>query len=108
MVYEEISAVRRRLLHRRVAALNSLALALAAAGQTDAAVDELQQAVALCAAQGDRHREAALHDHLADLHHAAGREDAAMAHLKQAVTIFAQIGAEDDWPNPEIWKLVEW
>lgn len=94
--------------HARIAAHNSLALALAAAGQTDAAVDELQQAVALCAAQGDRHREAALHDHLADLHHAAGREVAAMAHLKQAVTIFAQIGAEDDRPNPEIWKLVEW
>ena len=94
--------------HARVAAYNSLALALADAGDSDAAIAQLERAIALCAAQGDRHREAALHDHLADLYHAAGREEDAMAELKQAVAIFAQIGAEDARPNPEIWKLVEW
>ncbi|MCB0162162.1 MAG: tetratricopeptide repeat protein, partial [Caldilineaceae bacterium] len=94
--------------HARVAAYNSLALALADAGAIDAAITQLEQAITLCTAQGDRHREAALHDHLADLYHAADREEDAMAELKQAVAIFAQIGAEDTRPNPEIWKLVEW
>lgn len=66
-----------------------------------------EQALELCARQGDRHREAALHNNLADLHHEIGRSEAAMAHLKEAVTIFADIG-EEGVALPEVWKLVEW
>ncbi len=67
-----------------------------------------EQALARCAAQGDRHREAALHSHLADLLHATGHAEAAMAHLKQSVTIYAEIGAQAGTLQPEIWKLAEW
>ena len=63
---------------------------------------------ALCAAQGDRHREAALENNLADLHHAAGRTEESMAHLKRAVAIFADIGGDEATPLPEVWKLVSW
>jgi hypothetical protein len=61
-----------------------------------------------CHTHGDRHREAALHNNLADLCHALGRSEEAMAHLKQAVNLFAEIGADLDERQPEIWKLVEW
>ena len=89
------------------AALNNLSLALRAGGETEAAIDVAEQALELCARQGDRHREAALHNNLADLHHEIGRSEAAMAHLKEAVTIFADIG-EEGVALPEVWKLVEW
>jgi tetratricopeptide (TPR) repeat protein len=67
-----------------------------------------ESALALCASQGDRHREAALHNNLADLLHALGQTEAAMAHLKQAVSIYAEIGVEAGTVQPEIWKLSEW
>lgn len=54
-----------------------------------------ETALALCAVQGDRHREAALRNNLADLLCAQGQEDAAMAELKQAVAIFAEVGARE-------------
>lgn len=66
------------------------------------------EALALCAALGDRHRDAALENNLADLHHAAGRGDAAMEHLKRAVALFAQVGADERTRLPEVWKLVSW
>jgi tetratricopeptide (TPR) repeat protein len=74
-------------------------------GNTAAAIALTEEALTLCTAQGDRHREAALHNNLADLLHAAGQPAAAMQHLKQAVAIFAEIG---ELAQPEIWKLVEW
>ena len=67
-----------------------------------------EQALALCVAQGDRHREAALENNLADLLHAAGRPEEAMEHLKRAVAIFAEVGADEATRLPEIWKLVAW
>jgi hypothetical protein len=72
------------------------------------ALDLTRTALALCASQGDRHREAALHSNLADLLHATGRQEEAMAHLKQAAAIFAQIGGPEGHLHHEIWKLVEW
>ena len=57
----------------RVAALNNLALAQRARGEHGRAIELTREALALCAAQGDRHREAALRNNLADLLHAAGR-----------------------------------
>ena len=92
----------------RIAALNNLAQVRAAAGDIDQAIELTEQALALCHAQGDRHREAALHGNMADLLHAAGRGEEAMDHLKQAAAAFAEIGAEEGEPQPEIWKLVEW
>jgi tetratricopeptide (TPR) repeat protein len=89
----------------RVAALNNLALALGAGGQTAEAIEIAGTALHLCARLGDRHREAALRNNLADLLHAAGREEESM--VKRAVEIFAEIG-EGDGLRPEIWKLVEW
>ena len=71
------------------------------------ALELTRTALALCAAQGDRHREAALHNNLADLLHAAERPEEAMEQLKRAVTIFAEIGAEGE-PQPEVWKLARW
>ena len=92
----------------RIAALNNLALAYSSSGEIERAIQLTERALALCAAQGDRHRAAALHNNLADLFHAAGRAEVAMTYLKQAVTIFAEIGAEACAPQPEIWKLMEW
>lgn len=91
----------------RVAALNNLALVHRAAGRLDLATELTADALDLCTAQGDRHRQAALHNNLADLLHAAGRRDEAMTHLKQAVAIFAEVG-EPDRLQPAIWQLVEW
>jgi len=53
-------------------------------------IELAETALALCSAQGDRHREAALHNNLADVLPAAGQNDPAMAHLKRAVAIFAR------------------
>jgi predicted ATPase len=90
----------------RVAALNNLALR--ASGELDATSELQQRALALCVAQGDRHREAALRNNLADTLHDAGETGAAMAQLKEAVSIFAEIGQEAGERQPEIWKLIEW
>ena len=94
----------------RAAALNNLALALRAEGELDRALELTEEALELCAAVGDRHREAALANNLADLLNASGRREEAMDHLKSAVAIFAEIGegGADRTSEPEIWKLVEW
>jgi tetratricopeptide (TPR) repeat protein len=92
----------------RVAALNNLALTASAGGRIDDALALAEEALALCVAQGDRHREAALHSRLADLLHEAGQLEPAMAHLKQAVRIYAEIGVEAGAVQPHIWKLTEW
>jgi tetratricopeptide (TPR) repeat protein len=86
-----------------VAALNRLALALAASDASRAAA-LAERALALCLARDDRHRAAALHNTLADLRHAAGDGEAARAHLREAVTLFAAIGHD----QPAIWMLAEW
>jgi tetratricopeptide (TPR) repeat protein len=91
-----------------VAALNNLALVAREAGEPERALELTEQALALCAAQGDRHREAALENNLADLHHEAGRPEEAMEHLKRAVAIFSEVGADEATRLPEIWKLVSW
>lgn len=91
-----------------MAALNNLALAYSASGETEQAITLTEAALSLCVSQGDRHRAAALHSNLADLLHHAGRREAAMTHLKQSVSIFAEIGVEAGSYQPEIWKLVEW
>ncbi len=92
----------------RVAALNNLALADRASGDTARAIKLTQTALELCQTQGDRHRQAALHNNLADLLHQAGQSEQAMEHPKLAVAIFAEIGEEAGALQPEIWKLVEW
>jgi tetratricopeptide (TPR) repeat protein len=95
----------------RIAALNNLAQVRATSSDLNQAIALTQQALELCHAQGDRHREAALQGNMADLLHAAGRADEAMDHLKRAAAAFAEIGAEageTGEPQPEIWKLVEW
>jgi hypothetical protein len=79
-----------------------------AEGESGRALQLAQEALALCVAQGDRHREAALRSNLADMLHAAGRSEEAMAHLKQSVAIYAEIGGEAGAWQPEIWKLTEW
>jgi hypothetical protein len=68
----------------------------------------VREALALVAAQGDRHREAALRNNLADTLHRAGRDDEAMEELKRAVAIFAEVGGHEDGPQPGVWQLVEW
>ncbi len=92
----------------RIAALNTLALVHAAAGDPAAAIPLTEEALRLCERQGDRHRQAALENNLADLLHATGRPDEAMDHLKRAVAIFADVGGRPGELEPEIWKLVEW
>lgn len=92
----------------RTAALNNLPLVAREAGELDRSLTLNGQALELCVAVGDRHREAALENNLADLHHAAGREDDSMAHLKRAVAIFSEVGADEAMRLPEIWKLVSW
>jgi DNA-binding SARP family transcriptional activator/tetratricopeptide (TPR) repeat protein len=92
----------------RIAALNTLALVCADAGERDQAVELTREALVLCERQGDRHRQAALENNLADLLQALGRHDEAMDHLKRAVVLFAEIGGRPGELEPEIWKLVEW
>ncbi len=91
----------------RAAALNNLALAHRADGELEVALELTEEALALCATVGDRHREAALANNAADLLNAAGRRDEAIERLKAAVAIFADVG-EKGVMEPEIWKLVEW
>jgi len=91
----------------RIAALNNLALVAVDEGELEAAIELWTQALGLCVAQGDRHREAALHNNLADALHAAGREPEAMDHLKRAVALFADVG-ERGTLEPAIWQLVDW
>jgi tetratricopeptide (TPR) repeat protein len=92
----------------RAAALNNLALTLGAIGDEERAISLAEEALGLCVAQGDRHREAALHNNIADLLHAAGRSPEAMAHIKESVAIYAEIGVEAGTVQPQIWKLAEW
>ena len=73
----------------------------------DRALELTEEALALCVAVGDRHREAALENNAADILQALGRREEAMERLKSAVATFAEIG-EDAAAEPEIWKLVEW
>jgi predicted ATPase/DNA-binding SARP family transcriptional activator len=90
------------------AALNSLALAYAAAGEEHKAIPLIIEALDLCTRLGDRHREAALRNNLSDLYHSCGQHEAAMQQLKLAVAIFAEVGAEAGPDNAEIWMLSEW
>jgi predicted ATPase len=91
----------------RVAALNNLALAHRAADDATNARRLTEQALELCAAQGDRHREAALRNNLADLLHSLGAHEEAMEELKRAVSLFAEIGEPGEL-QPAIWRLVDW
>jgi tetratricopeptide (TPR) repeat protein len=92
----------------RVAALHNLAFVHWHDGDIEEASRLSAEALALCASQGDRHREAALHNTMADLLHASGSSEEAMDHLKRAVTIYAEIGVEAGAVRPEVWKLTEW
>jgi tetratricopeptide (TPR) repeat protein len=91
-----------------IAATTALALALAADGEFDAAVEAASVAIDGCRRIGDRHLEAAVENHLADLLHAAGRESESMDHLKRAVALFAEIGEAGPEPDPGIWSLAAW
>lgn len=90
----------------RMAALNSKAWLVAQAGDVDTARGLVEEAIAIAAATGHRHREAALINHLADLHHQAGREDEAEKTLTSAVAIFAEIDSGER--EPELWLLSHW
>ena len=92
----------------RIAALNTLALVCADAGDPDRAMGLTREALIHCERQGDRHRQAALENNLADLLQATGNPDEALDHLKRAVTLFAEVGGRPGGLEPEIWKLVEW
>lgn len=90
----------------RMAALNNMALLVSDAGDHDAAIRHLEEAVAIAERTGHRHREAALWNHLADLHHRSGRESDARESLNRAVALFADIDAGDF--EPELWLLSRW
>jgi DNA-binding SARP family transcriptional activator len=92
----------------RIAALNTLALVYADAGDRTRAIELTLDALHRCEGQGDLHRQAALENNLADLFHAEGRADDAMEHLKRAVALFAEIGGRPGDLQPEVWKLIEW
>ena len=77
-------------------------------GELSQAEALLRQALELCTAQGDRHRQAALRNNLADVLHKAGRRDGAMEELKHAATAFAAIGSDGGELYPGVWNLVEW
>ena len=91
----------------RIAALNNIGRALAAAGSYEDAIRLTRDALALCVSIGDRHREAALHNNLADLLHAVGRRDEAMEHLKTAVTRFSEVGEPGEL-EPGKWRMATW
>ena len=88
-----------------IAALTGLALAMAASGDVDGALDKGAQAVAACRRIGDRHLEAAVENHLADLLHAAGRDEEALEHLRRSVEAFSEFDGDPADPDPGIWML---
>ena len=90
----------------RMGALNNKALLLAEDGDTDRAVDLVQEAIGIAERTGHRHREAALWNHMADLHHQAGRDENARDSLTRAVSLFADIDSGD--LEPELWLLSRW
>ncbi|MDP9494697.1 MAG: AAA family ATPase [Actinomycetota bacterium] len=90
----------------RMAALNNQALLYSAAGEDDAAVRLIEEAIGIAVRTGNRHREAALHNHLADVHHTAGRDTEAKEELMRAVSLFADVDAGN--PEPEVWLLRQW
>ena len=92
----------------RIAAMNTLALVCADAGDRARAIELTQDALGLCERQGDLHHQAALENNLADLFHADGQADEAMIHLKRAVALFADIGGRPGDLRPEVWTMVEW
>jgi len=91
-----------------IAAVTALALAMAADGALDSAVETAAAAIEACRRIGDRHLEAAVENHLADVLHGAGREEAAMDHLKRAVALFAEVGEGAPERDPGIWALAAW
>jgi DNA-binding SARP family transcriptional activator len=92
----------------RVAALNTLALVLADAGDHAAAIGLTEEALGHCERLGDRHRQAALESNLADLLHADGREAESREHQRRAVVLFAEIAGTPGELEPGVWQLVEW
>jgi len=91
-----------------VAAANGLARVERVAGDLSRARTLLVDALQVCIAIGDRHREAALRDQLAQVLHDLGLRDDAMEQLKRAVAIFADIGVEGGSIQTEVWRLSEW
>ncbi|HEY3335877.1 MAG TPA: AAA family ATPase [Candidatus Limnocylindrales bacterium] len=91
-----------------IAARNGLALVEAAAGDRQASIALLEDALVECRRTGETHLEAAVENNLADQLHAAGRTEEAIEHLKRAVTLFADVGGRPGELEPEIWKLVSW
>ena len=89
----------------RIAALTGLALALAAAGDLDAALERGEEAVVACRRIGDRHLEAAVENHLADLLHEAGRDEDALEHLRRSVEAFSEFDGDPADPDPGVWML---
>ncbi len=91
-----------------IAAETALALAMAADGAVDEAIQTATAAIERCRRIGDRHLEAAVENHLADLLHEAGRTEVSMDHLKRAVALFAEVGERAPEPEPGIWALAAW
>ncbi len=92
----------------RAAALNNLALVSFEEGDVEQALQHASEALDICAAQGDRHREAALHSNLADFLHNIGRRAESIEHIKRSVEILAEINVVSGEMQPGVWQLVEW
>ncbi|RPI24997.1 MAG: hypothetical protein EHM57_02075, partial [Actinobacteria bacterium] len=90
----------------RMAALNSLAHAVAREGDLERALDLVGEGIELAERVGDRHRRAALLNHRADLLHRVGRAEESQAALTAAVRLFADV-QPDAW-EPEVWLLSRW
>lgn len=90
----------------RMAALNALAYTYAQSDEGERAVASVNEALAIAAEIGDRHRQAALWNHLADLHHRSGRKTEAERSLTEAVKLFAEV-EPGSW-EPEVWLLSKW
>ena len=88
-----------------IAALTGLALARAAAGDLDDALERGRRAVDACRRIGDRHLEAAVENHLADMLHDAGRDEEAMEHLRRSVEAFSEFDGDPADPDPGVWML---
>ena len=88
-----------------IAALTGLALATAATGDVDGALERGEQALAACRRIGDRHLEAAVENHVADLLHDAGRDDEAFEHLRRSVEAFSEFDGDAADPDPGVWML---
>jgi tetratricopeptide (TPR) repeat protein len=75
--------------------LRTLAEALHAAGERDAARAALVEALQLAAETGNTYQQASAHRDIAGSHHSAGEDEQARHHWQQALVLYTRLGVPE-------------